>query len=132
MENRADLSYFERKLKIETISSSKKPIIEQEILSQMLVYNIVQSFENEVNEKTESQKEKYKYKMRVNKNMAIGLLKEDMIYIVLEEDKKRKDKMVEELEYKILKYLVSVRENRKYPRNKISKNKHHINKRKTF
>lgn len=119
-------------LKIETISSSKKPIIEQEILSQMLVYNIVQSFENEVNEKTESQKKKYKYKMRVNKNMAIGLLKEDMIYIVLEEDKKRKDKMVEELEYKILKYLVPVRENRKYPRNKISKNKHHINKRKTF
>ena len=45
-------------LKICAISSRKKTIIEQEILSQMLVYNIVQSFCNEAEPKI--QKEKYK------------------------------------------------------------------------
>lgn len=74
-------------LKIGSISSSKKTIIEQEILSQMLVYNIVQSFCNEAESKI--QQEKYKYPMKINKNMAIGMLKEDMIYILMEENEKR-------------------------------------------
>ena len=39
---------------------------------------------------------------------------------------------MDEFEQVILKYLCPVREKRKYKRNKQIKNKHHINKRKTF
>ena len=47
-------------LKICAITSSKKTIIEQEILSQMLVYNIVQSFCNEAEKHIDNKKYKYK------------------------------------------------------------------------
>lgn len=117
-------------LKIGSISSSKKTIIEQEILSQMLVYNIVQSFCNEAESKI--QQEKYKYPMKINKNMAIGMLKEDMIYILMEENEKKRVEMTEELEKKILEYLVPIRKRRNFKRGKQVKNRHHINKRKSF
>lgn len=117
-------------LKIGAITSSKKTIIEQEILSQMLVYNIVQSFGNEVEEKIE--KEKYKYDMKINKNMAIGILKENLIYILLEEDENKRAKMSNEFKEIILRYLIPIRKNRNFERNKTTKNRYSINKRKTF
>lgn len=117
-------------LKIGAITSSKKTIIEQEILSQMLVYNIVQSFSNEVEEKIEQ--EKYKYEMKINKNMAIGILKENLIYILLEEDENKRAKMSNEFKEIILRYLIPIRKNRNFERNKTTKNRYSINKRKTF
>ena len=117
-------------LKICAITSSKKTIIEQEILSQMLVYNIVQSFCNEAEKHIENKK--YKYKMKINKNIAIEILKENMIYIAMEEDTKKRNEMSDELEKIILKYLIPVREKRNFNRDKNVKNKYHINKRKSF
>lgn len=64
----------------------------------MLVYNIVQSFCNEAEPKI--QKEKYKYPMKINKNMAIGILKENMIYILKEEDENKRIRMSDEFEKK--------------------------------
>ena len=64
-------------LKICAIKSSKKTIIEQEILSQMLVYNI--------GDVLESEEEK-------NKDIKIEILKENMIYIAMEEDTKKEMK----------------------------------------
>jgi len=117
-------------LKIETISSGKEVIVKQEILSQMLVYNIAQSHINVAQEKINQ--EKYKHEMKINHNMAIGLLKNYFIYIIMETDVKKRLAMMDELEELILKYLIPVRKNRRYKRNKQIKNKHHINKRKTF
>lgn len=117
-------------LKIETISSGKEIIVRQEILSQMLVYNIAQSHINVANSKIKQ--EKYKHKMKINHNMAIGLLKDYFIYIIMETDDKKRLSLMDEFEELILKYLCPIRNNRKYKRNKQIKNKHHINKRKTF
>lgn len=117
-------------LKICSISSSKKIIIEQEILSQMLVYNIVQSFCNEAEEKIEQ--EKYKYEMKINKNMAIGILKQNLIYIIMEECEEKRSQMSEELTQIILKYIAPVRKGRSFERKKKGTNKNHINKRKSF
>ena len=64
----------------------------------MLVYNIVQSFCNEA--EINIPKEKYKYPMKINKNMAIGILKENMIYILMENDENKRKKMADELEKK--------------------------------
>ena len=96
----------------------------------MLVYNIVQSFCSEAEKNIDNKK--YKYKKKINKNIAIGILKENMIYIAMEEDTKKRNEMSDELEKIILKYLVPVREKRKFNRNKNVKNKYHINKRKSF
>lgn len=117
-------------LKIETISSGKEVIVKQEILSQMLVYNIAQSHINVAESKINQQK--YKYEMKINHNMAIGLLKDYFIFIIMEKNSKKRLLLIDELEELIKKYLCPVRKNRKYKRNKQIKNKYHINKRKTF
>lgn len=117
-------------LKIESITSGKKIIINQEILSQMLVYNLAQSHINVAEDKINQ--EKYKYQMKINHNMAIGLLKDYFIYIIMQSSPKKRIQLMDELEELIIKYLCPVRKGRKYKRNKTIKNKHHINKRKTF
>ena len=117
-------------LKIETISSGKEVIVKQEILSQMLVYNIAQSHINVAESKIKQ--EKYKHEMKINHNMAMGLLKDYFIYIIMEEKAEKRLLLMDEFEQLIAKYLCPIRKNRKYKRNKQIKNKHHINKRKIF
>ncbi len=122
--------YLKESMKITNISSSKDGIIKQEFYSQMLVFNMLQSIQNEANEKIEQKK--YKHKMKININMAIGYIKRYLVIIMLENDLDKRAFLYNELENKILKNIVPIRENRKFDRNKNIKNKHHINKRKSF
>ena len=96
----------------------------------MFVFNILQSFQNDAEQ--EIKQEDYKHKMKININMATGYIKQYLIYILLEEDGKSRDCYMSILYEKILKHIVPIRPNRKYKRKKDIKNKHHINKRKTF
>ena len=60
------------------------------------------------------------------------IIKQYLIYILLEDDDKLRDLYMSILYEKILKHIVPIRPNRKYERKKDVKNKHRINKRKTF
>lgn len=122
--------YLKESMKITNISSSKDGIIKQEFYSQMLVFNMLQSIQNEVTDKIEQKK--YKHKMKININMAVGYIKRYLVIIMLEKDLDKRTLLYNELENKILKNIVPIRENRKFDRNKNVKNKHHINKRKSF
>jgi len=122
--------YLKESMKMTNISSSKEDLIKQEIYSQMLVFNMLQSIQNEVEE--EIDQSKYKHKMKINSNMAIGYIKRYMIIIFLEEDLDKRNELYQVLHQKILKHIIPVRNNRKYDRNKVTRNKHHINKRKSF
>ncbi len=73
----------------------------------MMVYNIMQSIVNDLEETIEQ--EKYKHPMKININMAVGFVKRFLV-----------------------KNIVPIRENRHYTRNNSVKNKHSINKRKSF
>ena len=117
-------------LKIETITSSFKTIIEQDIYSQMLAFNIIRAFANDAQK--EIDQTKYKYEMKINMNMAVGFVKKMFILIIIEEDRSKQDEMFELLMKKISKYIVPVKKDRHYPRNKNKKNKYSINKRKAF
>ena len=59
---------------ITNISSSKDTIIKQEIYSQMLVYNIIRSIENDLEEQINQ--EEHKYSMKVKFNMQLNLLRD--------------------------------------------------------
>lgn len=72
------------KLQIEKFTSGNKTIIEQDLFVGVLVYNMIQTMKNEATEEIEQKK--YKHEMKVNENIAIGLFKNEMIYIMLEED----------------------------------------------
>ena len=117
-------------LKIETITSSFKTIIEQDIYSQMLAFNMIRAFANDAQK--EIDQTRYKNEMKINMNMAVGFVKKSLILIILEEDRNKQDEMFELLIKKILKYIVPVKKDRHYPRNKNKKNKYSINKRKSF
>ena len=70
--------------------------------------------------------------MKTNDNMATGIFKNTLIYILLEEDAIKRDNMMEKFNEAIMKYIVPVKPNRKYPRKNNAKNRYHINQRKTF
>lgn len=114
------------KLKIEKFTSSFKAIIEQDFFSSILVYNMIQSMIKEAEEKIE--KKKYKHDMTINENMAVGLFKNEMIKIMLEEDENERLKRYDKLIEKMSKYKIPIRKDRKYkvrfsPYNKNSYNK---------
>lgn len=127
-----ELNYhcLKESLKIETITSSNDVIIEQDIYSQMLVYNLIQAFKQEAEKKIDQRK--YKYEMKINMNMAIGFVKKALLKIILEPDEKLRNRMFELLEQKIEKYLIPIKKDRHYPRNHSKKNKYSINKRRSF
>ena len=117
-------------IKIECITSSKDILIKQDIYSQVLVANILQAFINEQNEELE--KYKYKHKMKINNNMAIGILKNTLIYILLEVNNKKRHEMMDKFCLAIEKYIVPIKPGRKNKRNNNTKNRYHINRRKSF
>lgn len=127
-----ELNYHSLKesLKIETITSSNDIIIYQDIYSQMLVYNLIQAFKQDAEKNIDQTK--YKNEMKVNMNMAVGFVKKALVKIILEEDKNKRNLMFDLLEQKIGKYIIPIKKDRHYPRSKDKKNKHPINKRKSF
>lgn len=87
---------------------------------------MISSMIKEAEEKIEQQK--YKHEMTINENMAIGLFKNEMIKIMLEEDENKRLKLYDNLINKMSKYKIPIRKDRKYkvhfsPYNKNSYNK---------
>ena len=118
------------KLQIEKFTSSNKTIIEQDFLSSILVYNMIQTMKNEAEEDIDQKK--FKHKMKVNENIAIGLFKNEMIEIMLEEDEEKRTKKYDALCSKILKYKIPVRKKRQYNITFKKDNKSSYNKLKSF
>lgn len=56
--------------------------------------------------------------MMVNRTLSIGILKNDLIYILLETDTQKQDKLFQQLYKDISKNLVPIRPDRHYPRTK--------------
>lgn len=73
-----EISYhlLKESLKVETITSSFKTIIEQDIYSQMLAFNTIKAFANDAQKKINQTK--YKNEMRINMNMAVGFVKKNL------------------------------------------------------
>ena len=115
--------HLKNDLKIENITSSKEVLIKQDIYSQVLVSNMLQAFINENINQT-----KYKNKMKTNTNMSVGIFKNTLIYILLENNEKKRSEMMDKFCLAIEKYIIPV----KNKRNNNPKNRYHVNQRKTF
>ena len=123
-------AYLKESMMITNISSSKDCIIKQEIYSQMMVYNIMQSITNDL--ENDIDQYKYKHPMKININMAIGFVKRFLLKILLEDNEEEKQRLSNLLFENVLKNIVPIRKGRKYERNKLHKNKHPLNKRKAI
>lgn len=122
--------HLKNNLKIESISSSKIILIKQDIFSQVLVSNMLQAFINDNDKKIKQ--EKYKNPMKTNNNMSVGIFKNTLIYILLEEDIKKREEMMDKFCITLEKYILPIKKGRKNPRTNNTKNRYNVNQRKCF
>ena len=104
---------------MENFTGTKPILIEQDIYSTIYVSNIAEDIARDIEqEQAEHLKNDYKHRMTVNRTLCIGLLKSDMIYILLEKDPDKQDALFQSLYDEISENIVPVRPNRHYHRTK--------------
>ena len=70
-------------------------------------------------EQEEKNKQKhYKHRMTININMAIGIIKEDLIRMALQDDSGKREEIFDGIISAIADNLVPIRENRQFQRKK--------------
>lgn len=122
---------LKNKFMIENFTGKKPVIIGQDIFSAIYLYNIAQDIlrDAEIEQKKKALGTPYKHKMIINTNLAIGIIKEELIHMVLEKDTVRRRSIFDRIIGDISKNIIPVRENRqfyrsrKYPQIKYSLNK---------
>lgn len=116
---------IKNKIQIENYSSRTKEGIETEFYAGILVHNMIEDIASEAEEK-KTRKGKYEYK--VNKNILVGIYRQEIIRVLeIEEEPERElayKKMIEEMS----KNVVEIKPGRRYERRRMhSMNKYRHN-----
>ena len=106
------------RLQIENFTGTKPQLLLQDIYSTIYVSNLSEDIILETQQELDEKDKKYKHKMMINQTISIGLLKNDLIYIILEKDKEKQETLFNNLYDDISKNLVPVRPDRHYKRTK--------------
>lgn len=107
------------RLKIENFTGIKPILIEQDINSTIYVSNLAEDIICEIEEEDKERlKNDYKHTMQINRNLSIGLLKSDLIYILIETDANSKSELLQALYDEIRVNVVPIRPDRHYHRTK--------------
>lgn len=107
------------RLQLENFTGTKPILLEQDIYSTIYVSNIAEDIARDIEqEQADHLKNDYKHRMAVNRTLCIGLLKSDLIYILLEKDPKKQDELFQKLYNEISENIVPVRPDRHYRRSK--------------
>ena len=110
---------LKNKLELENFTGIKPIILEQDIYSCVYLCNLIQDIildaEEEQNAKIEG---KYKHQMSINRSLAIGILKDDLIQFVLTKSSAKKTYLFEKILEEIEKHLVPIRPGRHFRRTK--------------
>lgn len=127
-----ETAYFslKQKLQIEKFTSSIPLLIEQDFLSSVLAYNIIQTAKNEAEQSIDQSG--YKYEMKANESIAIGFVKNELILIMLEKNAARRTGLYDALISKIRRHKVPVRNGRKFPIRPKPDNGNSINKLRSY
>ena len=106
------------RLQIENFTGTKPVLLLQDIYSTIYVSNVAEDIARDIEQEQEGHlKNDYKHRMAVNRSLCIGLLKSDLIYILLEEDPNVKEELMQQLYDEISENIVPVRPDRHYERN---------------
>ena len=125
---------LKNKMKFESITGKASIYVYQDFYAQILVYNMVQDIRRnaDYNAEITGYQKKMKYPMHTNENTAIGLFKEAMIKILLEENPETKSKQLSALQTEMEKYVLPKRELPGHERRKNISNKYKNNQKNTF
>lgn len=106
------------RLQMENFTGTKVPLLLQDIYSTIYVSNLSEDIILEVQRELDQKDKKYKHKMEINQTISIGILKNDLIYIILEKNVEKQEELFQKLYEDISKNLVPVRPDRHYKRTK--------------
>lgn len=107
------------RLQMENFTGTKSILLEQDIYSTIYVSNIAEDIARDIEqEQADHLKNDYKHRMAVNRTVCIGLLKSDLIYILLENDQQKQNELFQKLYDEISENIVPVRPDRHYRRTK--------------
>lgn len=106
------------RLQMENFTGTKPPLLLQDIYSTIYVSNLAEDIIRDAEEELDEKEKNRKHKMAVNQTLGIGVLKNDLIYILLEKDPEKQDRMFQQIYEDISKNLVPVRPDRHYHRTK--------------
>lgn len=111
---------LKNKFFLEDFAGKKAIIIEQDILATVCLYNMTQDMlrDAEIEQKEKNKGKIYKHQMKININLAIGVIKEDLIKMALEKKPKKRAEIFEGIIKAIAKNIVPVRDNRQFIRRK--------------
>lgn len=106
------------RLQMENFTGTKPILLAQDIYSTIYVSNVAEDIARDIEQEQEEHlKNDYKHRMAVNRSLCIGLLKSDLIYVLLAEDPDVKEKLMQRLYDEISENIVPVRPDRHYERN---------------
>ena len=106
------------RLQLENFTGTKPVLLLQDIYSTIYVSNLAEDIIRDAEQEMKEKEQGRKHKMMINRTVSIGILKNDLIYILLETDKKKKEQLFRQLYNDISQNLVPIRPNRHYHRTK--------------
>ena len=106
---------MKNKLQLENFTGSKPIIMEQDIYATGYLYNIMSDIMQDAEKERDKEKE-YKYKMQINRNIAAGVIKKEVILLLLEENPKEREQIMTNLIKEIKSNILPVRRERSYDR----------------
>lgn len=106
------------RLQIENFTGTKPLLLLQDIYSTIYISNLAEDIIRDAEAEMDEKEKRRKHKMMINRTLSIGILKNDLIYILLERDAKKQDKLFQQIYEDISKNLVPIRPDRHYHRTK--------------
>ena len=105
------------RLQIENFTGTK-PILLQDIYSTIYISSLAEDIIRDAEAELDEKEKHRKHKMMINRTVSIGILKNDLIYILLETDAQKQDKLFQQIYEDISQNLVPIRPDRHYHRTK--------------
>ena len=106
------------RLQIENFTGTRPVLLLQDIYSTIYVSNLAEDIIRDAKAELDEKEKHRKHKMMVNRTLSIGILKNDLIYILLETDAQKQDRLFHQIYEDISKNLVPIRPDRHYHRTK--------------
>ena len=112
------------RLQMENLTGTKPVLIEQDVYAAAYLLNVAFDMANEADAEARAgtPEGRYKHEMTVNKSLAIGILKDELIRLVLAGDSEREG-MMSAIVAELGRNLVPVRRKRSYSREGVNKNR---------
>ena len=100
------------------VTGTKPILLLQDIYSTIYLSNLVEDIILDAERELDQKETNRKHKMMINQTVSIGILKNDLIYILLETDDQKKNMLFQQIYEDISKNLVPIRPDRHYTRTK--------------